>query len=137
MGQKITHRGIITQISDGKVTVTISPQADECGGCAVSLMCDKQEKLEIPTDNPEKYRKGQSVTVGMEVGIARKGTILFFLMPIIILLSALILSIHAGAEEWEAALISLCTVGVWYAVLYGCRQSLRAEAEFKIVKSEK
>lgn len=133
MGQMITHKGKIAKISDDTVTVAISPEADECSGCAVSVMCGKQEKIEVPVRHPEMYRIGQPVTVGMHVGVQRRGTLLFFVMPVAILLAALGVTVSAGAEDWVVALVSLGAVIFWYALLYALRMQVRTEVKVNII----
>ncbi len=133
MGAMITHQGRIVRITGNIVTVAISPEADECGGCAVGLLCGKNEKLDVNVKRPEKYSVGEAVTVGMRVGMQRKGTLLFFVMPIFLLISSLAIAIYAGAGEGASALIAIGTVIAWYGVLYACRVKIRSEAEVVII----
>ncbi len=133
MGTMILHKGTIAKIKDGTVTVSISTNADECNGCAVAVMCGKQEKLEIPTSQAERYKVGQAVTVGMQVGVQRRGTLLFFVMPILILVATLFITMQAGAQEWASAVMSLSAAGAWYALLLAFRARIRTKAEVVIV----
>ncbi|MDE6693680.1 MAG: SoxR reducing system RseC family protein, partial [Muribaculaceae bacterium] len=130
-----THQGIIAKISDDTVTVAISTEADECSGCAVSVMCDKQEKLDVPVRHPEKYRIGQPVTVGMHVGMQRRGTLLFFVMPLVLLLAVSGVTVSAGAEDFVVALVSLGVVIGWYALLYAFRMQVRSEVKMVIISN--
>lgn len=129
----ILHKGRIAKITEGTVTVSISTNADECKGCVATLMCGKQEKLEIPTEQAEKFKIGQPVTVGMQVGVQRRGTLLFFVMPILILVGTLFITLHAGAQEWISAVVSMCVAVAWYALLIACKARIRTKAEVVIV----
>lgn len=129
----ILHKGRIAKITENTVIVSISTNADECKGCVATLMCGKQEKLEIPTEQAERFKIGQPVTVGMQVGVQRRGTLLFFIMPILILVGTLFITLQTGAKEWASAAISLCAAGAWYALLIACRARIRTKAEVVIV----
>lgn len=133
MGTMILHKGKIAKITEDTVTVSISTNADECNGCAVTLMCGKQEKLEIPTEHADRFKIGQPVTVGMQVGVQRRGTLLFFVMPMLILIATLFITLQAGVQEWASAVISLSAAGVWYALLFACRTRIRTKAEVVIM----
>lgn len=133
MGQIITHPGKIAKITADTVTVAITPEAEECSGCAVTLMCGKQEKLEVPVKHPDMYRIGQPVTVGMHVGVQRRGTFLFFVMPVLLLLVTLGVSVGLGAEEWIVALVSLISVIGWYCLLYALRMRVRSEVKVILI----
>lgn len=137
MGHLITHEGIITRISDNTVTVSITPKADECSGCAVTMMCGKNDKLTIPSRHHNRYTIGQRVTIGMQVGVQRKATLLFFIVPIAVLLGSLVLSLYAGVEEWASALISMVATAGWYGLLYICRVKMKTIAEVVILGDRK
>lgn len=129
----VIHQGRISKITATAVIVAITPEADECNGCAVTFMCGKQEKLEISTKHPETFRVGQPVTIGIRVGMQRRGTFLFFILPVIILVASLVIALYARLPEWGAAIVSLCALGAWYAVLLMSKIRVRTEAEVEIV----
>lgn len=137
MGHLITHEGIITQVSDETVTVSITPKADECNGCAVTMMCGRNEKLEIHTRHSKRYSRGQHVTIGVQVGVQRKATLLFFIVPIVVLLGSLTISTYGGMEEWASALISMGATTGWYGIMYACRLKMKTIVEVSILGNDR
>lgn len=129
----ITHRGIITKVSDYRVTVNIAPDASECGGCAISAMCKKSEEIEIPYPNPTNSLIGKEVRVGAQAGLQRKGTLLFFIIPILLLILTIMLSYGIGMSEGLSSAISIAAVVLWYIILYIMRVRINSNVGFRII----
>ncbi len=130
----INHSGIITKISTDKVTVSIAPDASECSGCAINTLCRKNEEIEVPFPHPTHNLIGTSVTIGINEKIQRKGMLLFFAIPIILLIGLIICAYCIGLSDSVSAIISIGSVVIWYLILYIMRVRIRNQAEFKIIQ---
>lgn len=129
----ITHRGIITKISDDRVTVSISSDSSECSGCAISAMCMKSEEIEISYPHPTLSLIGKKVRVEAQAGLQRKGTLLFFIIPILLLIFTIMLSYAIGMSEALSSAISTAAVALWYLILYIIRVRINSNVGFRII----
>lgn len=132
----ITHQGIITRVSrpEGTVTVNISPEATECNGCAISGLCSKREEIDVPYTNPTDAMIGRHVTVGTEVATQRRGIVLFFVIPILLLVGVLYVCMACGMGDAVASVVSIGAIAVWYVILFALRVRIQSEARFKIIE---
>lgn len=135
MASSVTHKGIVTKVSDGMAYVRIE-QLSACAECHSSSLCsaaEKQEKIiETLTD-------GKKVAVGDLVNIVGKQTqaytaiLIAFVLPMILMLSVLLITkLIALWSETSCALAALGTLALFYAVLWLFRNNIKAKFTFHI-----
>lgn len=129
-----THKGIVTKVSGHKATIRIAPEASECRGCAISAMCRKEEEIEVPCPDATPQLIGTQVTIEARAGMQRKGILLLFLLPILLLIASLAIMYGLGYADTLAALVGIAAVSLWYIILYVTRIRLNHGAEFRIIK---
>lgn len=130
----ITHKGTIISISAGGVSVNISPDSANCGGCSISSLCSKSEVIFVKYPRPTSDLIGRKVIVGTSVRTRRRGIVLFFIIPIILLIASLWICLAANLSDAFSSVVALSMPVVWYLVLWLLRVRIRSEAEFSIVK---
>ncbi|NLX80692.1 MAG: SoxR reducing system RseC family protein [Proteiniphilum sp.] len=131
----IEHRGVITSITDNKVSVKILQQS-ACSSCHAKGACtaaDSKEKMVDVTDNTGSYRVNDQVTVVGQKSMGYKAVLWAFVIPIIIIISILILSSSVlKLGEVEAALTTIISLVPYYAILYLLRNRMADSFKFTI-----
>ena len=131
----IEHRGVITSITDNKVSVKILQQS-ACSSCHAKGACtaaDSKEKMVDVTDNTGSYRVNDQVTVVGQKSMGYKAVLWAFVIPIIIIISILFLSSSVlKLGEVEAALTTIISLVPYYAILYLLRNRMADSFKFTI-----
>ncbi|MCC8019972.1 MAG: SoxR reducing system RseC family protein [Rikenellaceae bacterium] len=137
MKNEIRHNGLIFDIVGNRVDVAVTPES-ACAACKAAAMCmvsDKEEKVvSVLTEHPEIYEIGEQVEVAVGRGMGVKAVLLAYVVPFVVLLTALLSFLGAGAGEVSAGLLSLGAVVLYYACLYFFRKHIESEIVFKINK---
>jgi sigma-E factor negative regulatory protein RseC len=131
----IVHPGIIDHCGEDKVFVRILSQA-ACSTCEVKGACsiaDVEEKIiEIQPADPGNYKPGDHVTVQMKQSLGRKALLLGYILPLIILVSAILVFALLLDNEGLAALLSILLLAPYYIILYFLRDKLKQQFRFSI-----
>ena len=137
MADSIKHLGIVKSMNGAHLEVSII-QSSACSSCSVKGHCsvsDTKEKiievfnvLNLPCQIGDKIMLVGKTSMGM------KAVLLAFVLPFFVLLSALILSLSLMGEHSElfAAIVSLCSLIPYYAILYLCRGKLKRSFTFYV-----
>ena len=131
---KITHKGIIERVDDGKVIVRIV-QNSACGACRVAGHCSAAESKEklveaIAPSASNKYAKGDEVTVAMKGASGVKAVLIAFIFPFILMVAVIALLLALSCGENDAA---LCGVGIlipYYGIVYLLNNKLKRQFQF-------
>lgn len=134
MNEKVLHEGIIQEVSENKIVVSIinASACSSChakGACLASDMKEKEIEIQHFSGN---YSPGQRVNV---VGKTRQGTkAVFFgyLLPFLFVFATLILSISLTNNEALSGMLSLAILLPYYGALYLFRNKLKRSFEFEI-----
>lgn len=133
--ENIEHPGIIHKIEDDRIWVKIQPQSS-CGSCHSKSYCGMAEVAEKIVQ--AKLLENRSLKVGQEVIISLKKSLgyralfLGYLLPFIIVLSALIITLAITGNEAAAAILSVLLVIPYYYILYQKRESIKSSFRFFI-----
>jgi sigma-E factor negative regulatory protein RseC len=134
MNEKVLHEGIIQEVSENKIIVSII-NASACSSCHAKGAClasdMKEKEIEIRHFSGE-YRPGQRVNV---VGKTQQGTKAVFygyLLPFLLVFVSLFLSISLTNNEALSGLLSLAILLPYYGALYLFRNKLKRSFEFEI-----
>ena len=123
----IEHDGIVTQVAETFIIVTIQSQT-ACAGCHAKGACGMSEMAlkSITTEKPnEDVKIGDKVIVSAST----QNAMLSVLLAYIAVLALLIL---AGTSEVLAATLSLTTTTVYFIVLYLLRNKFAKKIKFKV-----
>ena len=135
MSEIIRHTGIVTEILDSVIHVTIISESacSSChakGACSASDMEEKVIRINVENNN---YTVGQKVTVTMKENMGFLAVMLAYLVPFFVLLVSLIIFVNIF-EETVAAFLSLVFVGMYFVLLYYKRKKISKVIAFEIEK---
>ena len=130
----IEHDGIVTQVAETFIIVTIQSQT-ACAGCHAKGACDMSEMAlkSITAEKPnEDVKIGDKVIVSASTQNAMLSVLLAYIVPSILIIAVLALLILAGTSEVLAATLSLTTTTVYFIVLYLLRNKFAKKIKFKV-----
>ena len=136
MADIIKHHGIVESTNNTSVKVKIL-QTSGCSACSIKGHCSasesKEKIIDIYNIDSSLYNVGDEVWVYGSTSMGLTAVLLAFFVPFIIVVIALFLLIKlVGMSEPQAALVSLLTIIVYYAVIYLFRGKLEKKFTFSI-----
>ena len=126
----IEHDGIVTQVADTFIIVTIQSQT-ACAGCHAKGACGMSEMAlkSITAEKPnEEIKIGDKVIVSASTQNAMLSVLLAYIVPSVILT----LLILAGVSEVMAATLSLIAISAYFICLYLLRNKFAQKIKFKV-----
>ena len=130
----IEHDGIVTQVADTFIIVTIQNQT-VCAGCHAKGACGMSEMAlkSITAEKPnEEIKIGDKVIVSASTQNAMLSVLLAYIVPSVLIIAILTLLILAGISEILAATLSLTATTVYFIVLYLLRNKFAEKIKFKV-----
>ena len=130
----IEHDGIVTQVADTFIIVTIQNQT-ACAGCHAKGACGMSEMAlkSITAEKPnEEIKIGDKVIVCASTQNAMLSVLLAYIVPSVLIIAILTLLILAGISEILAATLSLTVTTVYFIVLYLLRNKFAEKIKFKV-----
>lgn len=107
-----------------------------CGSCRAKGLCglgDAESKaVQLPTDAWAGYKVGEEVEVLLKAGMGHKAVWLAYVIPLALLMAGIFVFAACGLSEPAAGAAAICTVGVYYFVIWCLRSRLRSEYVFEI-----
>lgn len=117
--QTISHKGIVTSISDNALLVEI-PVQTACDGCHASKACSMgKDTRQIKVDNfSGSYTIGQPVVLTIRQNLGRWAVVLAYVVPLLVLFPALLAGQRMFGNENLAALTAFGAVALYYLLLF-------------------
>ena len=114
--KRISHEGIVEEISGSKIRVKITSQAacTDCharGACSISEV--KEKLLDIPL-NGSTYRAGEKVQVILAQSLGFRALFLGYVLPFLLVLLVLLVMTGLTENELLAGLLSLSILPPYY-----------------------
>ena len=135
--EQIEHKGIVLSVEEGIVRVAIEVN-EACGSCASRKACSmgQSEKREITvyTADASDYTVGEQVEVGAKQTLGVVAVLLCYVAPLMVLVASLATAVAMGVSEGTAALVSLGSILIYYAILYLFRNRISKRIIFTINK---
>ena len=133
--QTIVHEGVVRTVRAHEVVVAVM-QSSACSSCAAARLCrsceSRERLIDVPMPNASDFQEGQTVTLVASAQQSRVAVVLAYVLPLVLLL-AVLFAMHAlSGSDGLAALMALCVVAVYYAVLYLFRGRLSRKFCFTI-----
>ena len=133
--ETISHKGIITKITDDELEIKILAQS-ACAACHAKSACGMGEQAEkiltVPRPKDKDFTLSQKVNVKMAIGQGNKAAVLAYLIPIVLLLAVLFVCLGLGLSEGLSALISIVALVPYYIGLYLQHDKLKKKFEYTI-----
>lgn len=131
----IKHPGVVERVDGKTVVVRIESQA-ACGHCQAKSHCGMVESVdklvEIEHPQPQQFTPGMPVNVTLKQSLGYKALLLGYILPFLIMLTALFAVALATGNEALAALVAVVLMVPYYALLYRSRHKLRKTFHFYI-----
>jgi sigma-E factor negative regulatory protein RseC len=131
MAQGVSHEGIVIKITDDALLVKILQQ-EACGSCRAKELCGNgtEKEITIPTKYTDCYEVGSRVLVEMSEELGLRATMIVYVFPFVIILTALMLLLNIGCGEAISGLVALGAGAVYFAVLSLFRKKLSRKIVF-------
>ena len=132
---QIEHKGTVALVGRNFVRVDIEVM-EACGSCASRKACAMGQgttrEIMVYTDEAQRYSIGEVVNVSAKQTVGLTAVLLCYVVPLVILVSALALPISLGLSEGIAALLSLTVTALYYFVLWFFRNRIAKRVVFTI-----
>ena len=132
---QIEHKGTVALVGRNFVRVDIEVM-EACGSCASRKACAMGQgttrEIMVYTDEAQRYSIGEVVNVSAKQTVGLTAVLLCYVVPLVILVSALALPISLGVSEGIAALLSLTVTALYYFVLWLFRNRIAKRVVFTI-----
>lgn len=137
--EEISHSGRIVEIDPQYTSVEIISES-ACSSCHAAALCGISEytkkAIQVPTRGWDDYKVGDEVEVLLQASMGHKAVWLAYVLPLLVLVAALLLSLEAGASELLAGAVSVLAAALYYIILWLMRDRLRSEYVFTIRKNQ-
>ena len=126
----IEHDGIVTQVADTFIIVTIQSQT-ACAGCHAKGACGMSE-MALKSITAEKPNEEIKIIVSASTQNAMLSVLLAYIVPSVLIIVILTLLILAGVSEVMAATLSLIAISAYFICLYLLRNKFAQKIKFKV-----
>ena len=131
------HKGTVAFVGRDVVRVAIEVN-EACGSCASRKACamgsSEKREITIHTDDAESYSVGEEVNVGARRSLGAMAVALCYVVPLFVLIAAIIVANQLGCSDGVAALVALCSIAIYYALLALFRKHISKKVTFTINK---
>jgi sigma-E factor negative regulatory protein RseC len=136
--KRISHEGVISSMSEDRVTVKITSYA-ACTSCHAKGACnmaggEEEKLLHIPVPHPD-FRIGEKVSVILAQSLGFRALFLGYVLPFLLVLTVLLVMTAAGSNELLAGLASLAVLLPYYAGLKLMRGKIDRQFSFFVHKT--
>ncbi len=135
--EQIEHKGTVLSIEQGVVRVAIEVN-EACGSCASRKACAMGQgttrEIVVCTDDAELYSVGEKVNVMARQSAGVMAVILCYVVPLVVLVTALAVAVALGCNEGVSAFIALGFTAIYYAILATFRKRISKRVIFTINK---
>lgn len=132
----IQHEGVITKITNQKVTVSLNGNIN-CEGCNAKTICgsteSNQKEIEVLTSNPS-FQLNDPVDVIISKDLGMKAVFWAYVLPFILVISVLMFSSFL-VKEWIAGLLSIFVLIPYYLLLFAFKKEFVKSFKFSILKT--
>ncbi len=132
----IQHDGVITKITNQKVTVSLNGNIN-CEACNAKTVCgsseSNQKEIEVLTTNPS-LQLNDTVDVIISKDLGMKAVFWAYFLPFILIISVLIIS-SLFVKEWIAGLLSIFVLIPYYLLLFVFKKEFVKSFKFSILKT--
>lgn len=131
---KVRHQATITSIDSQKGTITAQISVTEaCQSCAARKACSGEAQKEFTLLNDFQNRNiGDTITLCITRSMTITAVMIAYMLPVIIVVTALLIMQNAGVQELQAGLISLATIAAYFITLRIFRQKLEKQITITI-----
>jgi len=134
MSKKVEYRGIVTEVHSGVLQVEIQDET-ACDACSAQKSCcmsgKREKRMDIPFTSGD-YSRGDKVIVTGKTSMGFKAILIAFILPLMLIVVALAIASSMGANERQAALISLSAMIIYFLVIFLLKNKIKQTFTFTI-----
>lgn len=134
----IAQKGIVEEVTGHNIRVKIHRES-ACGNCSAQSICNltgiSERTIEIH-DHDLHLKNGDFVDIVISQRMGNRAVFLGYMLPFLLLVSALILFNSLGMKELATGLSSLGILIPYYLILYAFRNKLIKIFAFTVSKSK-
>jgi sigma-E factor negative regulatory protein RseC len=133
MISEISHEGIVQSAEKDGITVLLSPSIS-CTGCQSEKSCriSGSDKKIVKVEGSFDILPGTRVNVSMKQAQGYSALFLGYILPLIIVVAALIISLSVSSNELLSGVVSLAILLPYYGALYLLRKSIGRKFTFTL-----
>ena len=134
--KRISHDGIVDSLKGNEVVVRITSYA-ACNDCHARGACnvtEEKEKFLRVKAGPSNYTSGEKVRVTLSQSLGFRALFLGYILPFLLVVTALLIASAAGVSELVAGLVSLAVLPPYYIGLKLFRGRLDRQFSFFLQK---
>lgn len=138
MRERIEHEGLVSGIQGDRVHVLIE-QTSACAACHAKSMCvssDKSDKIIEAIGGNQEFTIGEKVMVIGQRSLGLKAVLLAYVLPFIIILTALFVFDIFFDNELIIGTCSLGSLLPYFLLLRLMRNQLQAKFQFYVIKRD-
>jgi sigma-E factor negative regulatory protein RseC len=137
MRECVQHRGVVESVEGRIVTVSVERES-ACAGCHAKGICgvDGQKRvIKVDSDHAAMFQPGERVVVALlATKMGFSSVVWGYVLPLVVMLATLFSIKATGCSDGIAAIGSLCSVAVYYVMLYVLRHTIERKIKFTIIK---
>lgn len=131
----INHTGIVREVTPNEIKVEIVNRS-MCAACHAKSFCSLSDMsvktISIYPPFSEQFTPGEEVAVIMKRSLGFRAVWISYVIPLTILLILLLSLSGLGLGELGAGLVSILAVGLYYVIIYLCRNRIARDFTFSI-----
>lgn len=135
--ESISHKGKVISVTPQTTAVEILSYS-ACSSCHAAGLCGmseyKEKVVEVPTSAYSSYSVGDEVEIAFESSMGLKAVWIAYVIPVILLMVAILISMKLNIGELFSALIGIGVVALYYFIVWLFRARLENEYIFTIKK---
>lgn len=134
----IWHEGIVRDVKAQTIEVVIYSHS-ACSACHAKGACgmsDIKQKVIIAERPSFEIKAGERVVVYAAMGNAVYSVVMAYIIPSILIVSAIFFLVRAGVSELTAAVASLVLLGGYFWALYLFRNKIGKKIKFTVSKKD-
>lgn len=134
----IWHEGIVRDVKAQTIEVVIYSHS-ACSACHAKGACgmsDIKQKVIIAERPTFEIKAGERVVVYAAMGNAVYSVVMAYIIPSILIVSAIFFLVRAGVSELTAAVASLVLLGGYFWALYLFRNKIGKKIKFTVSKKD-
>jgi sigma-E factor negative regulatory protein RseC len=134
---KICHEGIIKNINENKVEVSVI-SASACASCHSKGLCNlseiQEKTIDVESNNPTQFNVGDKVNIYMTRTMGNKAVFIGYFLPFIVMMTIIIVLAYFNISELIIGLSTLGVVAVYYFILYLFKNKINKQFSFSVKK---
>ncbi len=131
----ISYLGNIKHIDGDTITVAVEVDHKACSSCQVKSACgigqEEGKLIEVEQEGHD-WHVGDRVRICAEQATRNKAVFWAYLLPFLMLVGTVVLSFLLFRNDGITALLSLCTIVIYYVILYRLRERFKRTLSFRL-----